>query len=1045
LEESGTFVGGHTNFVKSRAELAFQGNRDDFKKVITKGIADVIINVMMYGGSIKDVVQSSYLLSLPDWFLQGASSYIAEGWSNEMDNYMRDLLLRKNIKKPSNLEGRDAMLVGQSIWTYIAQKYGDDNIANILNLTRIIRDEQEAIESTFGLSYNGFLREWEKYYRSMLDEVNGPFIRPDHESRVLKSNKRDKKLRHVSINPRGDYLAYTENFHGKYKIKLRKLKKYLDPVESDSVVEKEKPKVKLTKVQKKYIADSLAANAKLKADTSQPPLRYPFSLQEDTLVKDSVKISDTLALAKDPAKIDSLKLASQLPDTLKEDKTHRKILDIKADPELVLLPTSKHKTSTIYRGGSKLETGQVSDNFPIVAWQSSNVITYVVKKRGKVFMKFKNIKNGRKVKLQLRDFDEVLSYDFSDNGKSIIFSAAKKGQSDIYVYDLSNARMSQITNDNFDDLDPQFLKKSSQFIFSSNRTTDTSKTKTLYSVKAKNTFNIYRSKPGTRRSFEKITDTGNNLMPMPYDSGTILYLSDEKGIYNLYKYDPETQEKQQVTNFLKNISSYSVNSKFKAFSYSMLDRSRDYVFYSEGNNFQTLKVEASTRRQNTISNSPEKKSIVDNAQDSLADPSQEELDVNEFRFESDLKKQRKKEAAEKKDPEKKDEFKFKGPYNYKGIFSVDKVISTLMIDPLRGLGIYMEGGMADVFGNHRINAGVFWLSDFKSSSIFGEYQYLKKMVDLKVRFDREGYFFQDDYTIQKYTSNRLAITGSYPLSSSMRISLTPFLYNTRYSNSVAITEIDTTRLYTGLRGEFVYDNTLTTGLNMIEGTRLKIALENFSNPGNKQYNFGKFTFDLRHYQRIHKEIIFATRVSHGQFLGANQKSFLLGGMDNWLFNSTTNAGRRDPLRIENGFNNENILFLKYVTTLRGFNYNSLAGPKYLLFNAELRIHIVKYLSNGSVSSNFFRNLQIIGFTDAGTAWAGKNPFSKDNSINKLIVENSSKFSATVTNYLNPFLVGYGFGLRSMFLGYYMKFDVGWGVANNQTQNPRLYLTFGYDF
>jgi hypothetical protein len=43
--------------------------------------------------------QSAYLLSLPEWFINGAAYYIAKGWSIEMDDFTRDLFLNeKNIK-----------------------------------------------------------------------------------------------------------------------------------------------------------------------------------------------------------------------------------------------------------------------------------------------------------------------------------------------------------------------------------------------------------------------------------------------------------------------------------------------------------------------------------------------------------------------------------------------------------------------------------------------------------------------------------------------------------------------------------------------------------------------------------------------------------------------------------------------------------------------------------------------------------------------------------------------------------------------------------
>jgi len=40
--------------------------------------------------------------------------------------------------------------------------------------------------------------------------------------------------------------------------------------------------------------------------------------------------------------------------------------------------------------------------------------------------------------------------------------------------------------------------------------------------------------------------------------------------------------------------------------------------------------------------------------------------------------------------------------------------------------------------------------------------------------------------------------------------------------------------------------------------------------------------DLRNYQRIHKNIIFASRLYVGSFMGIIPQTYLVGGMDNWL-------------------------------------------------------------------------------------------------------------------------------------------------------------------
>ena len=84
--------GGETPLARmSKVQIAFGGQETEFKRVLSTQITEVLLNDMMYGGSLKEVLQSSYLLQLPDWFIGGASAYAAEGWSVDMDGFMRDM------------------------------------------------------------------------------------------------------------------------------------------------------------------------------------------------------------------------------------------------------------------------------------------------------------------------------------------------------------------------------------------------------------------------------------------------------------------------------------------------------------------------------------------------------------------------------------------------------------------------------------------------------------------------------------------------------------------------------------------------------------------------------------------------------------------------------------------------------------------------------------------------------------------------------------------------------------------------------------------
>jgi outer membrane protein assembly factor BamA len=170
-------------------------------------------------------------------------------------------------------------------------------------------------------------------------------------------------------------------------------------------------------------------------------------------------------------------------------------------------------------------------------------------------------------------------------------------------------------------------------------------------------------------------------------------------------------------------------------------------------------------------------------------------------------------------------------------------------------------------------------------------------------------------------------------------------------------------------------------------------------------------------------------------------------MDSWLFNrsrtgGSSGTGQVNPLGAQG--QNQDLLFVEYATSLRGFNYATLFGNTVLLANAELRVPLVRALSDGPIASNFFRNLQLTAFYDIGTSWSGAAPFSSGNSVSYEVIK-QPPFEVEIKNYLNPWLYSYGFGMRSVILGYYMKFDFAWPVENFERQDPRLFITLGYDF
>jgi hypothetical protein len=85
-----------------------------------------------------------------------------------------------------------------------------------------------------------------------------------------------------------------------------------------------------------------------------------------------------------------------------------------------------------------------------------------------------------------------------------------------------------------------------------------------------------------------------------------------------------------------------------------------------------------------------------------------------------------------------------------------------------------------------------------------------------------------------------------------------------------------------------------------------------------------------------------------------------------------------------------------------------------------------------------RNLQLVGFTDVGSAWTN-------------IIDGPAEFTYQVKNnftgvvkdvYVPSTLFGYGFGFRTTLLGYYINANLGWNGVNSK---KRLSVGMQMDF
>lgn len=945
---------------QSRVEVAYTGDQIGFRKKLVKDISLLFVYDMLYGGNMKEALQSSLLLTLPEWFMSGTAAYIAEGWSPELNDYMRDFFKNRNVRKPTLMTGNDATLIGHSIWNYIAERYGKDKISDILNLTRIIRTEQTSITSTLGVqSYNRFLRDWRSYY--------------------LNQSKNAEQF-------------------------------YTDP---------------------------------------NPTWKYKLN---------EFSVSDASAVIK-----------------ISPDKKFTAVSEIKNGRYRVYLFDSETGSKKIVRQG-KLDIigGRMKTQPPLLGWSRNNVLTILASEndRKNLYM-YENLGTKKikvKLKRNIRGLDQIVDMDVSHDGTMLAVSADKGGQNDLFLISVARASALPLTNDLYDDLSPRFIQGSSRkVVFSSNRPLDSLGTgdKGNYkSIAQAYTIFEHDGTPKSENIVKLVQGEGKSkITPVYADADNLVYLSNGKGVNNLFKYNRASQANTQLTNYIQNMRNADINLKSGGgLAYTYLNDGYYTAAFKNGFDIETsvntpsLSVAAAG---NTTGQGAAASAKADSVAKAAAQAPQTpklalkegEVDTDNYQFDEDVLKAFESRRTRGSFPTTpgalsrtkatRENIAIKGPYPYKGLFITNDANSDWRIDPIRGFGYAQSISMNDLLENHVIKAGLFISSNFRNSDLFAEYSNNTYRVDFGLRIDRRTLYNDSEGMIQKYRFNQLMFTASYPFSTTSRFSVSPMFTSTRMIE-VLLPNPDLASNYGGVRSEFVFDNTRVNGMNMMEGTRFKVRYDLYQGLSNGNESFNRVSLDLRHYQKIHRDLILAVRASASHSGGRSPKQNILGGMENWLGNRKENRTGDNPLNFEK--DNRDIFFADFATNLRGFKLNRLSGTSYMLLNAELRIPLVKYLYRGAITSSFLRNFQIVGFGDIGTAWTGKGPFSENNSLNTQIIGSEDEpFRATVTNYKNPYLMGYGAGVRTTLFGFYAKFDYAWGVDNGYTNKPIPYVTLGYDF
>ncbi len=982
--------GGFARIVGNKVFLFFDGNHENFDKQIRSGVARMLIDEILYGDGFSDEIKNEALLNFPDWYYEGLIAYLSYKWSVKIEGKVKSLFNSGEFENFNWLRDDKALLAGQSIWYFIADKYGEEAVANVFYMSKIHRNFSDGILFILGISSENLISDWKQFFRSRFINDNRTKMPVDSNNIGKRKLRKGVSCQRLVVNKKGDFVAYTTNNYSQQKV---------------------------------YVYNTINRRKKCVLRIGQ--------------------------------KIDVL------PDY----------------------------------------------SFPVLAWHSQgDFLSVFYEFKGQMNWLTYNVRTKEKVKTKLFQIEKILEANYSASGNKIVLSAVARGKTDIFVLDVRSRAREQITDDFYDDRAPVFLNNDQLIVFSSNRENDSMLIQGSKNLVNKHSTDIFSYNYAKKINFKyspqilfRLTKTPSLNEEKPISTGwnTLQYLSDQNGIINEWEakidsavtfvdtivhYRYYTQNRP-LTNYNSNILYHSTNGKqitriFKPSRKNILSIS---PLESETKNITSTDFIKQIPKVAVLNAKNESNQIIKVLTvDSILKKMKLDNDflyTDYYIFQDEVEKNHKDSIIEFTKQNSNTKFKpliINGfpisdslapkvkQRNYELVFRTAEI--SLEIDnrflnpqyqrytggstyPMPGMNGFMKYSMVDLLEDHLLIGG-FRVSNFFSNEFFITY------LNRKKRLDKQYLLFRGTHTDLEETISyvkNITYEGAYkifyPLSIVDRLTTT---FSLRYdqfvplSKDIAFLETPSThQFWPNLRLDYTYDNTRSLGINLYRGLRFKIFSEFYQEAPQINNRMCTVGSDIRFYKKLYKSLIWANRLAGGSSFGPNRLMFYMGGIDSWTvpkFNSNLS-----PSKLPSG---SVYSFQTLATNMRGFIQNGRNGSSFLVLNSEIRWPILKFLFSRPFTSDFLNNFQLIGFGDLGTAWSGNHPFMESNSLNQQIIPiggDARTGEVFLKTNKEPIIGGYGFGLRTTVIGYFLRADWAWGVEDGLIQRHLFYLSLTTDF
>jgi hypothetical protein len=1041
--------GGTTKLVNNKCVIYFSTDHADLKKQVRIGVAKILTENILFGDNLGEIATNQALLDLPAWLIEGYYSYIGEPWNTTLDDELKNELLLKGYKNYYRFAYKKPDLAGKAFWHYIDMKYKKENTTYFLYLSRVYKSLNTASLKIAGLKFKPLLKQ-------ILNELIENY---DEDVSNRKSFIKGDNTVYEKIGPRKDLMRFAPNpikgsdYYG--VVVFKKGKYYVNLVDDYG---KTKTLLKYGTITRE--GDIHPTMPLLSWDNKGEMLSCIYWKQGGIylFVYDNVK---------------GYKVETQI---LKEFDQIQSI-NYMPYPNQLLLSAVKNGQSDIYTYNiESKESEQITND--VFADLDASFVTFP-NKSGIIFSSNRPAGNAPNI-------DTILPANYPYN---------------VFMVDNYNKteyrQISQLTNMKYGQARMPTQYNINHFTFVSdengvaNRWAGLFKTESAGLDTVAIIGNVTLRNPSNKEMDSVLISQGKNS-----PDSLFVYAVSNDSAYAFPITDYETNIREsKVAGDNDQVSEVNVEGNMKSL----------YKMKIDANTLRRRNVNPrNTKYRNYLIDLDKKQGFTGELKSSNDAPAPVTNDIFQSEFDKDTIQTQLGNVLTGTGNNERDIIGQSRNYPYRLKFSVDKLATNLLSNEVifnnlqpygggagpinlannNGFNGLLKASVYDMMEDYRItgamrlpiaggnniggfnpvgNNGDIVFVNGGSGLLNGDNEIILKGEYLKKRFDFTATYYRSkkqgslgEIIPANLLVNIYGGSVSYPFDETKSLRFHAALRAEDIIVKPGSADLslwtpslqarDARRKYALFKFEYVYDNVVEKAQNILNGLRYKAFVDINSQVGTQRdfdgnklaidgrslFNAG---FDARYYHPIYRNVIWATRVS-GDFSWGDQKMiYYLGGVDGWMTPRWNNNNPPDP--------SINYAFQTLAVNLRGSNQNIANGNNNLVINSEVRAPILPTIIDRPINNAFLRNFQVVAFLDLGTAWNGSS-FSIKRPT-RVYTSNTDPIEVNIKQGgIGPFIGGYGYGVRSQLLGYFVRLDLGYDM-NAFFKKPILHFALGVDF